>query len=104
MTNNIVSLIKTSSQAALVAVADIMYGATQIMVETFRNLEVMLLIWAIYVVIASLAVVAIRRIARIFRMPGYGRACHEQRTQGLRLRDGRRQRGAGGGAGPRLSR
>ena len=72
MTNNIVSLIKTSSQAALVAVADIMYGATQIMVETFRNLEVMLLIWAIYVVIASLAVVAIRRTARIFRMPGYG--------------------------------
>jgi polar amino acid transport system permease protein len=72
MTNNIVSLIKTSSQAALVAVADIMYGATQIMVETFRNLEVMLLIWALYVVIASLAVVAIRRIAGIFRMPGYG--------------------------------
>lgn len=72
MTNNIVSLIKTSSQAALVAVADIMYGATQIMVETFRNLEVMLLIWAIYVVIASLAVVAIRLVAGVFRMPGYG--------------------------------
>jgi polar amino acid transport system permease protein len=72
MTNNIVSLIKTSSQAALVAVADIMYGATQIMVETFRNLEVMLLIWAVYVLIASLAVMAIRRIASVFRMPGYG--------------------------------
>lgn len=72
MTNNIVSLIKTSSQAALVAVADIMYGATQIMVETFRNLEVMLLIWAVYVLIASLAVLAIRRIASVFRMPGYG--------------------------------
>ncbi|PTM39510.1 amino acid ABC transporter permease [Bosea sp. 124] len=72
MTNNIVSLIKTSSQAALVAVADIMYGATQIMVETFRNLEVMLLIWAIYVLLASFAVVVIRRVAVIFRMPGYG--------------------------------
>lgn len=72
MTNNIVSLIKTSSQAALVAVADIMYGATQIMVETFRNLEVMLLIWAIYVLLASFAVVVIRRVALIFRMPGYG--------------------------------
>jgi polar amino acid transport system permease protein len=72
MTNNIVSLIKTSSQAVLVAVADIMYGATQIMVETFRNLEVMLLIWVLYVVIASLAVVLVRWIAARFRMPGYG--------------------------------
>lgn len=72
MTNNVVSLIKTSSQAALVAVADIMYGATQIMVETFRNLEVMLLIWVLYVVIASLAVFVLRRITILFRIPGYG--------------------------------
>ncbi len=72
MTSNVVSLIKTSSQAALVAVADIMYGATQIMLETFRNLEVMLLIWTIYVVIASLAVIAIRRAAWSFAIPGYG--------------------------------
>ena len=72
MTNNVVSLIKTSSQAVLVAVADIMYGATQIMLETFRNLEVMILIWVIYVVIASLAVVAARRIAAAVRIPGYG--------------------------------
>jgi polar amino acid transport system permease protein len=72
MTNNVVSLIKTSSQAALVAVADIMYGATQIMVETFRNLEVMLLIWVLYVAIASLAVWILRRITILFRIPGYG--------------------------------
>lgn len=72
MTNNVVSLIKTSSQAALVAVADIMYGATQIMLETFRNLEVMLLIWVIYIVIASLAVMAMRWIGQAFRIPGYG--------------------------------
>jgi polar amino acid transport system permease protein len=72
MTNNVVSLIKTSSQAVLVAVADIMYGATQIMLETFRNLEVMILIWIIYVVIASLAVIAARRIAAAVRIPGYG--------------------------------
>jgi len=55
-----------------VAVADIMYGATQIMLETFRNLEVMLLIWVIYLAIASLAVLVVRRIAAAFRIPGYG--------------------------------
>ena len=72
MTNNVVSLIKTSSQAALVAVPDIMYGATQISLETFRNLEVMLLIWVLYVVLASLAVAALRQIGNAFRIPGYG--------------------------------
>lgn len=72
MTNNVVSLIKTSSQAALVAVPDIMYGATQISLETFRNLEVMLLIWVLYVALASLAVVALRQIGNAFRIPGYG--------------------------------
>lgn len=72
MTNNVVSLIKTSSQAALVAVPDIMYGATQISLETFRNLEVMLLIWILYVALASLAVVILRRVGDAFRIPGYG--------------------------------
>lgn len=72
MTNNIVSLIKTSSHAALIAVADIMYYATQIMLDNFRNFEVMMFIWAIYVVIASFAVMIVRRIARAVRIPGYG--------------------------------
>lgn len=72
MTNNVVSLIKTSSQAALVAVPDIMYGATQISLETFRNLEVMLLIWILYVGLASLAVVILRKLGNAFRIPGYG--------------------------------
>jgi polar amino acid transport system permease protein len=72
MTNNVVSLIKTSSQASLVAVADIMFAATRISVETFRNLEVMLLIWVLYVALASLAVFVMHRIASAFRMPGYG--------------------------------
>ncbi len=72
MTNNVVSLIKTSSQAALVAVPDIMYGATQISLETFRNLEVMLLIWVLYVALASLAVILLRQVGNAFRIPGYG--------------------------------
>jgi polar amino acid transport system permease protein len=72
MTNNIVSLIKTSSQAALVAVADIMYYATQIMLENFRNMEVMMLIWILYVVIASLTVVLARRVEWLVRIRGYG--------------------------------
>jgi polar amino acid transport system permease protein len=72
MTNNVVSLIKTSNQAALVAVADIMYTATQIMLENFRNLEVMIFVWVVYVALSSLAVVVMRYIDRLIRIPGYG--------------------------------
>lgn len=72
MTNNVVTLIKTSSQAALVAVADLMYSATQIISETFRSMEVMMTVLIIYVVIVTASVVVIGWIAKATRMPGYG--------------------------------
>ena len=72
MTNNVVTLIKTSSQAALVAVADLMYSATQIISETFRSMEVMITVLVIYVVIVTIAVVVIGGVARATKMPGYG--------------------------------
>ncbi|KQR81778.1 amino acid ABC transporter permease [Burkholderia sp. Leaf177] len=72
MTNNIVSLIKTSSQAAFVAVADVMYYATQITLENFRNLEVMLTVWVIYLLLASVASTICGRIGHALQIPGYG--------------------------------
>ena len=72
MTNNIVSLIKTSAQASLIAVADVMYYASQIMLENFRNLEVMLVIWVIYLIIATGFAMAARMTERAFHIPGYG--------------------------------
>ncbi|WP_233889547.1 amino acid ABC transporter permease [Paraburkholderia flagellata] len=72
MTNNIVSLIKTSSQAAFVAVADVMYYATQITLENFRNLEVMLTVWCCYLALASFASTVAGRIGRAVHIPGYG--------------------------------
>lgn len=72
MTSNVVSLIKTSSQAVLIAVADITYAATQIMLETFRNAEIMLFIWVVYLAVTGIAVLIMRGIARAVRIPGYG--------------------------------
>jgi polar amino acid transport system permease protein len=72
MTNNVVSLIKTSAQASLIAVADVMYYANQIMLENFRNLEVMLVVWAIYIVIASAFTVLAHGVERLLHIPGYG--------------------------------
>ncbi len=73
MANNIVTLIKTSSQAALVAVTDLMYSATQIIMENFKSLEVMVVVWAIYIVIVSAAVALVGFVTSKTRMPGYAR-------------------------------
>jgi polar amino acid transport system permease protein len=73
MTNNIVSLIKTSAQASLVAVADVMYYANQIMLANFRNLEVMLVIWIIYLIISTFFAMLARGAERLLHIPGYGR-------------------------------
>lgn len=73
MTNNIVALIKTSSQAALVAVPDLMYSATQIVMENFKSAEVMIVIWLLYVVIVSFVVLLIGYLANFTKMPGYNK-------------------------------
>jgi polar amino acid transport system permease protein len=72
MTNNVISLIKTSAQASLIAVADVMYYATQIMLENFRNLEVMIVIWLIYLAIASVFAMLAHGAERLLHIPGYG--------------------------------
>lgn len=72
MTSNVVSLIKTSAQAALVAVTDIMFFATQIMLETFLNLEVMIVLWLIYLAITTAVVLLAKQIARALAIPGFG--------------------------------
>lgn len=73
MINNIVSLVKTSSQASLVAVGDIMFYANQISLETFMNLEVMIVVLALYLSIVSLTVFGARLLENHFRMYGYGK-------------------------------
>lgn len=72
MTTNVVSLIKTSAQAALVAVTDIMFYATQIALETFLNFEVMVVLWFIYLAITFIVVFVAKQIARVFALSGYG--------------------------------
>lgn len=72
MTNNVVSIIKTSAQASLVAVTDITYYATQVMLETFLNIEVMMALWLIYVAIATIVSLGARFISYAVRIPGYG--------------------------------
>ena len=72
MTNNIVSLMKTSSQASFVAVADVLFYATQISLENFRNLEVMLVVWLFYLAFTSAVSTIAGVVGRRVHIPGYG--------------------------------
>lgn len=74
MTNNVVSLIKTSAQASLIAVADVLSYANQIMLENFRNLEVMLVIWIIYLAITTTFTTLARGAEQLLHIPGFGRS------------------------------
>ena len=51
-----------------------MYYANQIMLETFRSLEVILLVWLIYLVLVSALVALAGLVERRFALSGYGHA------------------------------
>lgn len=72
MTSNVVSLIKTSAVASMIAVADTMYYANQIMLNSFQNVEIMAVVWLIYVLIAGVVALFARQIVRMARIPGFG--------------------------------
>lgn len=72
MTSNAVSLVKTSAIASMVAVADTMYYANQIMLTSFRTIEVMVIVWIIYVLIAGATALIARQIANFAHIPGFG--------------------------------
>ncbi|MEJ5113482.1 amino acid ABC transporter permease [Erwinia billingiae] len=72
LTNVLTNLFKTTSQASVITVPELMYAAGQIYNDTFRTLEVMLLVLLIYVVLVSLLVWFIGWVERRLAYPGYG--------------------------------
>ncbi len=73
LVNVIVNLIKTTAEASVIAVPELMYYAGQIYNDNFLTLEVMLLVLVTYVAIVSLAALGLRRFERALAYPGYGR-------------------------------
>jgi len=72
LTNVLTNLFKTTSQASVITVPELMYAAGQIYNDTFRTLEVMLFILLVYVVLVSLVVWGIGWVQRALIYPGYG--------------------------------
>ncbi|ANF56305.1 amino acid ABC transporter permease [Halotalea alkalilenta] len=72
LTNVLTNLFKTTSQASVITVPELMYAAGQVYNDTFRTLEMMLLVLVIYVALVSLLSWALLRLERLFAYPGYG--------------------------------
>jgi polar amino acid transport system permease protein len=70
--NVLVNLIKTTAEASVIAVPELMYYAGQIYNDNFLTLEVMLLVLVTYVAIVSIAAFGLRRIEHQLAYPGYG--------------------------------
>jgi polar amino acid transport system permease protein len=73
LTNILTNLFKTTSQASVITVPELMYYAGQIYNDTFRTLEVMILVLVIYVTLVSLLAFAMARLETVLAFPGYGK-------------------------------
>lgn len=70
--NNLVNLVKTTSQASAIAVPELLYQAIQVYSDNFATREVMMFIWVVYVALVGLLVWALNRWERAIRIPGMG--------------------------------
>jgi polar amino acid transport system permease protein len=72
LTNILTNLFKTTSQASVITVPELMYYAGQIYNDNLRTLEVMLTILVIYVALVSVITFAMARLEAWMAFPGYG--------------------------------
>ncbi|SDG53600.1 amino acid ABC transporter permease [Alloyangia pacifica] len=74
LTNILSNLFKTTSQASVITVPELMYYAGQIYNDNFRTMEVMILVLVIYVTLVSILTYLMARLERWMAFPGYGKA------------------------------
>lgn len=72
LNNNLVNLIKTTTLASAIATPELLYYAGQIYADNFATLEVMLLIWVVYVALVGVLVALMNWWERKLKIPGYG--------------------------------
>lgn len=72
LNSNLINLIKTTTLASGIATPELLYFAGQIYADNFKTLEVMLLIWVVYVLLVGLLVVLSGWLERALKIPGYG--------------------------------
>lgn len=71
LNNNLVNLVKTTSQAYAIAVPEILYMAVQIYTDRLNVREMMIVMLVTYVAVVAFLVWAMARWERRLRIPGY---------------------------------
>jgi len=68
LSNAFISLFKDTSLASVIAVPELTYGANWIKTNTFRQVEVWLVVWPIYLVTGWAILAALRQLERRFSL------------------------------------
>jgi len=74
LNNNLINLIKTTTNAFAIAVPEVLYAASQIWSEHFNALEMMIVLLAFYMLLIGLFTWLMRRWERAMAVPGWGQA------------------------------
>lgn len=74
LTNNLVNLIKTSTNAYAIAVPEVLYAASQIWSDQLNTLEMMLILLTFFIAIIGIFTWLMRLLERMTAVPGWGNA------------------------------
>ncbi len=72
LVNNIVNLVKTTTQAFVIAVPEVLYVSAQMWSDNVNVLEMMITLFAFFMTVVWLIVIAMKRWERSLAIPGYG--------------------------------
>lgn len=72
LTNNLVNLVKTTTLAYAIGVPELLYVSAQVWSDEFNVREMMAVLLVSYLALVAVVVVAMGRIERALRLPGYG--------------------------------
>ena len=72
LNNNLVNLVKTTTLAYAIAVPEMLYMANQIWSDSVNVPEMMVTLLVAYVALVGLLVLAMNRLERALRLPGFG--------------------------------
>ena len=73
LNNNLVNLIKTTTQAYAIAVPETLFVASQIWSDRINVFEMMVTLLTFYLIIVGIFVWAMTRVERAIAVPGFGR-------------------------------
>jgi len=74
LNNNLINLIKTTTNAFAIAVPEVLYASSQIWSENFNALEMMIVLLAFYMLLIGVFTWLMRRWERAIAVPGWGQA------------------------------